>query len=208
MEEYKTCGYHSPHFQRISDSLEHLRVPAADGLVCLDGKVRHAGAVLVPAGLVDTLEPDAPSTIDGAGADLKTGVLELELAVDKSPSLGLRARSNRLRAGHVSDDSLSCTGIRTVHQNSYLSKARVTLTKPRAVDEDLLRPGRGLALKEVKLLVLDVEGGRVGFGIAGCILGLCVDKHAAISCLEGRVLDLGARADGDDAEWCTICNGS
>ena len=105
-------------------------VPAADGLVCLDSKVRHAGAVLVPAGLVETLKPDAPRAIDGARANLEALVVELELVVDNRPSLGLISISKRLRASQVSDQTLSCIGIRMEQQKSTRKKRGSNIPMP------------------------------------------------------------------------------
>lgn len=65
-------------------------------------------AVLVPARLVQTLEPEAPSTIKSTGASLETSAVELELVAVDRPALGLVVPAKRLGTGQVTDQASTC----------------------------------------------------------------------------------------------------
>lgn len=75
-------------------------------------------------------------------------------------------------------------------------------TEPGAVDVHDLRGSR--SAEKVELSILDVEGSRVGLGVARSVLRLCADHDAVQSSLEGNVLNCGTSADGNETKGLKV----
>lgn len=159
-----------------------LGVRAVDSVLSLNSASSEAKASDVATGEERASNPDGVAAAEGVGAGDEAGAL---LAVlDDEVVVGVEGEAGALG---VLDGGLGAGGV-----------AELALAHAGAVHEGLLR---GLGRVEEELaLGGEEEGGRVGLAGARGALGGGVDGEAGLLGLDGGVLEVGARADGHQAE--------